>query len=495
MKKRTAVIMLGIMLTASLIAGCGNNKATEAASESVQTEKEGTGEAIPEDSGISDTEETSDSQKEDSKEQNKESSSTEETSEKDTDSQDSEEAVQEDREKIAVLLPEETSWETDGDELKTRLEEDGYEPVLSYADNDVSRQVSQIQDMTAQEVSAMVIAPVDTYGLKDVLSTVKEAEIPVFSYDELIMDTDAVKYYVTYGGRQIGQMIGEEIIKKEDLDKVKEDKESRTVEFIMGSQDNVQALFLYNGVMETLQPYLDDGTLVCKSGRISFDDTGILRWSTGQAKARAEELLTEVYPEGEAPDIICTGFDNAAVAVTEALEENGIATGTESWPLISGYGCKAEAVKKIAEGRISFSIFADRKELADQCEEMVNVYLHGEDDPEVNDYEQYDNGIKIIGSYLCEPQMIDNDNYEILVDSGYYTKKEVEPEATPTSTPTPAPEPSQTPEATVTPTVTETPDETPSVTPIVEPTETPSPTPEATVTITPKPTTGLKKAG
>ena len=101
MKKRTAGIMLGIMLTASLIAGCGNNKATEAASESAQTEKEGTGEAIPEDSGITDTEETSDSQKEDSKKQNKESSSTEEVSEKDTDSQDSKEAVQEDREKIA----------------------------------------------------------------------------------------------------------------------------------------------------------------------------------------------------------------------------------------------------------------------------------------------------------------------------------------------------------------------------------------------------------
>ena len=491
MKKRTAGIMLGIMLTASLIAGCGNNKATEAASESAQTEKEGTGEAIPEDSGITDTEETSDSQEEDSKEQDKESSSTgEEASEGDTDSQDSEETVPEDKEKIAVLLPEETSWETDGDELKTRLEEDGYEPVLLYADNDVSRQVSQIQDMTAQEVSAMVIAPVDTYGLKDVLSTVKEAEIPVFSYDELIMDTDAVKYYVTYGGRQIGQMIGEEIIEKEDLDKVKENKESRTIEFIMGSQDNVQALFLYNGVIETLQPYLDDGTLVCKSGRISFDDTGILRWSTGQAKARAEELLTEVYPEGETPDIICTGFDNAAVAVTEALEEKGIATGTESWPLISGYGCKAEAVRKIAEGRISFSIFADRKELADQCEEMVNVYLHGEDDPEVNDYEQYDNGVKIIGSYLCEPQMIDNDNYEILIDSGYYTEKEVEPEATPTSTPEPTQEVSPTPEAAVAPTDQPESTETPTATQ----TETPAATPEATATVTPKPTTGLKKA-
>ncbi len=251
-------------------------------------------------------------QKEDSKKQIRKFF-TEEVSEKDTDSQDSKEAVQEDREKIAVLLPEETSWETDGDELKTRLEEDGYEPVLLYADNDVSRQVSQIQDMTAEEVSAMVIAPVDPYGLKDVLSRVKEAEIPVFSYDDLIMDTDAVKYYVTFGGRQIGQMIGEEIIDREELDKVQEAKESRTIEFFMGSLDDTQALFLYNGVMETLQPYLDDGTLVCKSGRISFDDTGILRWSTEQAKTRAEEILTEVYPDGETPDIICTGFDDAAM--------------------------------------------------------------------------------------------------------------------------------------------------------------------------------------
>ena len=84
--------------------------------------------------------------------------------------------------------------------------------MIEYAENDVSRQVSQIQELTAEEVSAFVIAPVDPYGLKSVLESVKEAEIPVFSYDDLIMDTNAVKYYVTFGGRQIGQMIGKKII-------------------------------------------------------------------------------------------------------------------------------------------------------------------------------------------------------------------------------------------------------------------------------------------
>lgn len=53
----------------------------------------------------------------------------------------------------------------------------------------------------------------------------------------------------------------------QELDKVREAKESRTIEFFMGSLDDTQALFLYNGLMEVLQEYLDDGTLVCRSGK------------------------------------------------------------------------------------------------------------------------------------------------------------------------------------------------------------------------------------
>lgn len=369
--------------------------------------------------------------------------------------------------------------------------------MIEYAENDVSRQVSQIQELTAEEVSAFVIAPVDPYGLKSVLESVKEAEIPVFSYDDLIMDTNAVKYYVTFGGRQIGQMIGKKIIESEELDKVREAKESRTIEFFMGSLDDTQALFLYNGLMETLQEYLDDGTLVCKSGKLSFDDTGILRWSKNTAKSRAAEILEQFYPDGAAPDIICTGFDDAAGAVQEALQEAGVVPGTDIWPMITGNGCKEDAVKRIASGTQAFSVFMDSRELADQCEEMVNVYLHGEDDPEVNDYEQYDNGVKIIGTYLCESQVIDRDNYEILIDNGYYSEKEVEPDPTEAPkpvTPTEAAEPTVTPTETpeeVSPTPAET--ETPTPTEKAEPTKKPTSTPKPTATETPTPTEKAKK--
>lgn len=466
MKRKTAVVLLGSIIALSVLSGCGSNEATEAASESAQTEDEGAGddaemqEALEEE----ETKKEKDSEKEDEK-GTKDQEEAEETEE----IQEEAEIEEENTDKVAILLPDEKNWSDDAEELQADLVEDGYESLVFYAEGDGSKQVSQIQEMLAAEVKAFIIAPVDPYGLTDALAPVKEAKIPVFSYDQLIMNTNAVKYYTTFGGRQTGHMIAEEIVKKEELEKLREEKGSKTIEFLMGSLDSTEALFLYNGVMEILQPYLDDGTLVCTSGKVSFDDTGILRWSSDLAGTRFRDILENSYEEGQTPDIVCTGFDQAALAVIDVLEEKGVVPGSEMWPLITGSECQAEAVKAIASGKIAFSVFMDYRTLADTCEQMVHEYISGEEEPEVNDYEQYDNGVKIIGTYLCESQIIDADNYEILIDNGYYKEEEVRPEATPTPTlkPTSTPEP----EPTETPDPTEIPD--PTGTP--EPTETPEP--------------------
>ena len=450
MKKKTVVLLLSVALIGTMFAGCAKNKATVDANESEKTEKEGTGEE-DEDASVTPTpEEKSD----DAKSADTEDESGNDSSDESYDSVDTEDEA---KEKIAILLPNEENWSMDAEELSAKFTNDGYEAEILYANDDSSRQFEQVQDATEKQVSAMVIAPVDEYGLSDVLADVKEASIPVFSYDDLIMDTNAVNYYVTFGGRQVGNMIAQGIVDSMELDKVREAKESRTIEFLMGSLDDTQALFLYNGVMEILQPYFDDGTLTCPSGRTSFEDTGILRWSEDTAKTRISDIMNSYYKDGEAPDILCTGFDEAALGAVEALEELGMSSELDNWPMITGSGCTANGVRSVAEDKISFSIFMDRRTLADQCEEMVNVYLHGDDDPEVNDYEQYDNGIKIIATYLCEPQLINDENYEILIDNGYYDEDEVRPEATPTPTEEPVTVTPEETEATPTEEITPTP--------------------------------------
>ena len=295
---------MGFCIAAVSMGGCGTNEATEAASESAQTEGEGTGELSEdgektEDAEVNGEDDFDDSDEKDSgneKEEDKSGSSDEKKA------ADSEEAEQEDDDqeaedvqKVAVLLPDEEEWSRDAEAFESSLEEDGYEPVICYAQGDISRQVLQIRDMLEEQVAAFIIAPVDPYGLPDVLEDVREADIPVFSYEDLIMDTNAVNYYTAYGGRLVGHQIGDEIVKRQELDQARENKESRTIEFFMGSLDDSQALFVYNGIMEVLQPYLDDGTLICPSGKISFDDTGLLRWSGSLAANRLEEILDGFY--------------------------------------------------------------------------------------------------------------------------------------------------------------------------------------------------------
>ena len=298
MKKRTAGILLGIIIASVSLAGCGENEATEAASESAQTEGEGSGEITEDGEKTEDVSVNGDKKTEKNKEEKKENGeadSEDKAAEEEEETEDEEDAL-----KVAVLLPDEEEWSVDAEALESNLEEDGYEPLIDYAEGDVSRQVSQIQELTEEKVAAFIIAPVDPYGLPDVLADVKEADIPVFSYDELIMDTNAVNYYTAFGGRQVGRQIGEEIVERQELDKVREEKGSRTIEFFMGSLDDSQALFLYNGLMEVLQPYLDDGTLECPSGKLSFDDTGLLRWSGSLAESRMQETLEEYYETREA---------------------------------------------------------------------------------------------------------------------------------------------------------------------------------------------------
>ncbi len=66
------------------------------------------------------------------------------------------------------------------------------------------------------------------------------------------------------------------------------------------------------------------------------------------------------------------------------------------------------------------TIFKDTRELAKVTVGMVDAVLSG-GTPEINDTTTYDNGVKVVPSYLLETVSVDVTNYEaILIGSGYY---------------------------------------------------------------------------
>lgn len=395
MKKRFIATLLSLVLVLSLLVGCSGGETQDASTQGGQDSAEADDAAGTDDAAATDDTATDDT------------ANAGDSSEK---------------KKVGVAMPTQSSerWTNDGANMKAKLEELGYEVDLQYAEDDIQAQVSQVENMIANGADCLVIASIDSDALVNVEAQAKEAGIPVIAYDRLLKNTDAVSYYATFDNKGVGTKIGEYIKEAKNLDNP---ERSYTIEFFMGSPDDNNAHMLYDGVMEVLQPYLDNGTLVCKSGRTSFDDTCILRWSQETAQQNCENYLTGFYAD-EKLDIVCSAFDGFSYGCRAALESAGYKVG-EDWPLITGQDAELMATKNIISGYQTMSIYKDTRLLAEKCVKMVQAVLEGAE-PEVNDTEQYDNGVLVVPSYLCEPIAVDQSNYkEVIVKSGYYTEEQL----------------------------------------------------------------------
>ena len=411
MKIKTVGILLWMSCTAVLLPGCGKEpSATQVAEESEETEKEGTGEDAETEAAIREAEK---------KEQAEEESA-------DPVSDHTEDVPPRGLAGIFLQDEDDAGDREDGMRLADGFAAKNCETFICYSKKDAEQQVRQIEESVGKNPQILVIDPVDPYSLTDVLAEAAQKEISVFSYDDLIMQSPDVSYYIAFDMRGIGQQIGRRIIDKKDLKKLQSENGQAAIEFFMGAEDDLGALFLFNGILEELMPYLEDGTLVCPSGQLTFAETSVKDFSQEIIADRFRQILKDHYAEGGCPDILCTGFDQAVGGILSVLDESEIYPGTEGYPLINGVGCEADVIRAIAEDRVSFDIYLDREELSELCVSMADTILSGEK-PEVNNYEQYDNGTRLIRTNMVSGEFMDEDNYEMLIDMGLFTEEEVAP--------------------------------------------------------------------
>lgn len=76
-------------------------------------------------------------------------------------------------------------------------------------------------------------------------------------------------------------------------------------------------------------------------------------------------------------------------------------------------------------GMQSMTVWKDTRTLGEQVAVMIGQIVAGEE-VEVNDTETYDNGVKVVPSYLLPPQVVTPDTIEAdLVESGFYDAAEL----------------------------------------------------------------------
>jgi putative multiple sugar transport system substrate-binding protein len=332
---------------------------------------------------------------------------------------------------VGVSMPTQTSerWIADGDSVRKQLQAAGYQVDLQYAGDDIPTQSQQVDQMITQGADLLIIAAIDGTALSSQLQAAAGANIPVISYDRLIRDSQNVNFYVTFDNFQVGVAQANALLTGLGIKNADGSQGSATgpfnIELFAGSLDDNNAFFFFNGAMSVLQPLIDNGTLVVKSKQTGIEQAAILRWQQETAQRRMEDLLTSSYNDGTQVDGVLSPYDGLSRGILTALQNAGYGTPQNPIPVVTGQDAEIASVKLIADRVQSSTIFKDTRLLAEQAVVAAQAFLGG-GQPTANDTTTYDNGVKVVPSYLLPVETVFADNIKpVLVDSGYWTADEV----------------------------------------------------------------------
>ncbi len=408
MKKRVVSALLTATMMAGLLAGCGSSSST-----STETADSSAAAAS---SAAEETEEAAEE--------------TEEAAEETEEAAD--DTASADGQTVGIAMPTKSleRWNRDGSYLQEQFESQGYNVELTYSDNKIDQQVKDIEGLIADNVDILVVAAIDGESLSNVLADAKENGIPVISYDRLIMNTDAVSYYISFDNYTVGTLQGQYIIDALDLDNAGD--ATYNMEITAGDPADNNAGFFYQGAIDALQPYIDAGTIVIPSGQTEFDQVATASWDTSTAMERMQNILGSYYADGTQLDIALCSNDSTALGVTQAIESDYAGSNTV---IITGQDGDEANLANIVDGKQTMTVYKAVANEAVATLDLAVAILNGET-PDASliessgwdfdcayDTESYDNGTGIIPSYLLVPTVVTQDNMvEELVDTGYYTQ-------------------------------------------------------------------------
>jgi putative multiple sugar transport system substrate-binding protein len=324
---------------------------------------------------------------------------------------------------VGVSMPTKSSarWIDDGNNMVKVLKEKGYAVDLQYAEDDIPNQLAQIENMITKGVKALVIAAIDGTTLSDALQQAAGKGIKVIAYDRLIRNSPNVDYYATFDNFQVGVLQAGYIEKALGL---KEGKGPFNIELFGGSPDDNNAFFFYNGAMSVLDPYIKSGKLVVRSGQLGMDKVSTLRWDGAVAQARMDNLLSAFYADKRV-DAVLSPYDGLSIGILSSLKGVGYGSPRQPMPVVTGQDAEIPSIKSILAKEQTSTVFKDTRELAKVAANMVDAMLSGKP-VEVNDTKTYENGVKVVPSYLLKPVSVDASNWkEVLIASGYYTENQV----------------------------------------------------------------------
>ncbi|GAA3448026.1 sugar ABC transporter substrate-binding protein [Planomonospora venezuelensis] len=302
--------------------------------------------------------------------------------------------------RVALLLPERAASRYDAADapyFSQRLKQLCSTCEIDYrnAGQDADEQLSQAEEALEEGAKVLVLTPVDSAAAAKIVERARERDVPVISYDRLVLGTP-VDYYVSFDNAKVGRLQAEAL-----LAALGDKARSGEILWINGSPTDNNATLFKKGAHETL-----DGKV-----RIAAEfDTP--EWNPDNAKAWTARTL----PSLRGRDLIgvYAANDGTAGGAIAALK----AAGLPDVP-VTGQDAEIAALQRILAGQQHMTVYKAVRLEAEKTAELAFELLGGER-PKMDS--TVDNGAGAVPSLLLDPVTVTKDTIEeTVIKDGYVT--------------------------------------------------------------------------
>ena len=288
--------------------------------------------------------------------------------------------------------------------------------IYSNANQDASQQQSQMEAALTDGADVVVLDPVDSASAASMVQLAKQQDVPVVSYDRLILDTPDVAAYVSFDNVKVGQLQGEALSKKLADD----GNPNGPIVRINGSPTDNNAKLFGEGAASA---FSQAGVQVAKE----YDTPD---WSPDQAQTEMDQAITALGKTGfKGVYAMNDGTAGGAIAAMEAAGVDPTTVPT------TGQDAELDAVQRILAGSQFMTVYKATKPEAETSAKIAVALAKGDPIPTglIVQQTKTNNGSTDVPSFLLTPQAADKTNMKsvtyggqpLIGADGYWTADQV----------------------------------------------------------------------
>ncbi len=305
---------------------------------------------------------------------------------------------------IAFMYPSEVTerFNKESSFFKAYCAKQGVEVIIKTASDDESVQTELANEMIAQNVDALVLIAANINTAGAIVRNARAEGIPVMAYNRMIKNSE-LDFFLASNNDVIGKAMVDAVL-----------KEKPTGNFVIlgGDKFDKNGEDLQIAIKKYLKPKIDN-----KQVNIVYE-TFIEKWDGNIAAFEMEKVI---QLHGDSIDAVFVGFDGMATAVIKVLESYDMLGKVA----VTGQDAELEACKNVIAGKQTVTVFHPLKTIAEKGAEIAIEMAKGKDlDSFANSTE--DNGLFVVPTHRVNSIPVNKNNIEeVLVGSGFYTKKEL----------------------------------------------------------------------